>query len=154
MNITVKRIAKRDTYTIGKLYIDGKYYCDTIEDKDRGLKQSMSEKEILSNKIKHQTAIPTGTYEVTLKIKSAKYSQKKVFVQYCNALMPRLLNVPGYDGVLIHTGNTEQDSSGCILVGYNKVVGKVINSMDAFKVIYPILKDASDKGEKITITIE
>ena len=154
MNITVKRIAKRDTYTIGKLYIDGKYYCDTIEDKDRGLKQNMSEKEILSKKIKHQTAIPTGTYEVTLKIKSAKYSQKKIFVQYCNALMPRLLNVPGYDGVLIHTGNTEQDSSGCILVGYNKVVGKVINSMDAFKVIYPILKDASDKGEKITITIE
>jgi len=68
--------------------------------------------------------------------------------------MPRLLNIPGYDGVLIHTGNTEQDSSGCIVVGYNKVVGKVINSMDAFKVIYPILKEASDKGEKITITIE
>ena len=68
--------------------------------------------------------------------------------------MPRFVNIPGYEGVLIHTGNTAEDSSGCIVVGYNKVVGKVINSMNAFKTIYPVMKTASDKGEKITVTIE
>lgn len=154
MEILIKRIAKKETYTIGKLYIDGKYYCDTIEDKDRGLTQSMSSKEIADKKIKHKTAIPTGKYELTLKVKSPKYSQKKAFVDYCNAFMPRFVNIPGYEGVLIHTGNTAEDSSGCIVVGYNKVVGKVINSMNAFKTIYPVMKTASDKGEKITVTIE
>ena len=69
-------------------------------------------------------------------------------------MMPRLLNIPGYDGVLIHTGNTQDDSSGCIIVGQNKVVGKVINSKLTFEKLYPVLKQASDKGEKITITIE
>lgn len=154
MNILVKRIAKKNTYTIGKLYIDNVYYCDTIEDTDRGLTQKMSVAEIAKKKIKHLTAIPSGTYSVTLKQRSPKYSQKPTFVKYCNAYMPRLLNIPGYEGVLIHTGNTAEDSSGCIVVGYNKVVGKVINSMDAFKKIYPILKAASDKGEQITITIQ
>jgi hypothetical protein len=74
MEILIKRIAKKETYTIGRLYINGKYYCDTIEDKDRGLTQSMSSKEIADKKIKHKTAIPTGKYELTLKVKSPKYS--------------------------------------------------------------------------------
>lgn len=154
MNILVNRIAKRETYTIGKLYVDGKYICDTIEDKDRGLTNTASIAEIAKKKVKHQTAIPTGTYTVTLKVKSPKYSTKPYFVNYCGAYMPRLLNVPGFEGVLIHTGNTADDSSGCIIVGYNTQVGKVLNSKKAFEVLYPILKNASDRGEKITITIK
>lgn len=154
MNIKLKRIAKKSDYTIGKIYIDGVYFCDSIEDKDRGLKQSMTLDQIKKIKVMHKTAIPTGTYEITLKVKSPKYSKKSYFVNLCNAFMPRLLNVPGYEGVLIHTGNTQDDSSGCIVVGQNKVVGKVINSKQTFEKLYPVLKQASDKGEKITITIE
>lgn len=154
MEVLVKRIARRETYTIGKLYVDGKYVCDTIEDKDRGLKQTMSPAQVAKIKIKHLTAIPTGTYDLTLKVRSPKYSKKPYFVQYCNAMMPRILSVPGFDGILVHTGNSANDSSGCIVVGYNTVVGKVLNSKKAFETLYPILKEASDKGEHITITIQ
>ena len=154
MKLELKRIAKRDTYTIGKLYIDGVYFCDTIEDKDRGLKQSMSLNEIKQIKVKHQTAIPIGTYEITLHVVSPKYSQKPWYVNLCGAKMPRLLNIPGYDGVLIHPGNSAADSSGCLVVGKNTVVGKVTDSRTTFKNLYAKLKVASDKGERITITIK
>ena len=117
MKILVKRIAKKDTYTIGKMYIDGKYFCDTLEDKDRGLSQSTPLSIIKSKKVPGQTAIPTGTYKVIVNI-SPKFGR----------MLPRLLDVPGFDGILIHRGNTDKDSSGCLLVGENKVVGKVINS--------------------------
>lgn len=117
MKILVKRIAKKDTYTIGKMYIDGKYFCDTLEDKDRGLTQTTPLSIIKSKKVSGQTAIPTGTYKVIVN-KSPKFGR----------MLPRLLDVPGFDGILIHRGNTDKDSSGCLLVGENKVVGKVINS--------------------------
>ena len=68
--------------------------------------------------------------------------------------MPRILNIPGYDGVLIHPGNTDKDTMGCLLVGQNTVIGKVTNSKATFEKLYPILKAASDKGERITITIK
>ena len=154
MKITVNRIAKRDTYTIGKLYIDDKYFCDTIEDKDRGLKQDMSLAEIKQKKVKHQTAIPAGTYDVTLNVVSPKYSQKPWYVQLCGAKMPRILNIPGYDGVLIHPGNTANDTSGCLIVGKNTVVGKVTESRVVFKQLYTKLKEAVSSGQKITITIK
>ena len=76
MEIFVKRIAKKADYTIGKVYINGVYLCDSIEDKDRGLKQSMSLSEIRNVKIPKQTAIPSGNYEVTLNVKSPTFSQK------------------------------------------------------------------------------
>ena len=154
MKLTLKRIAKRDTYTIGKLYINGEYFCDTLEDKDRGLKQSMSLSEIKAKKVYGKTAIPAGEYEVTLHMISPKYSKKQWYVKFCGAKMPRLLNIPGYDGVLIHPGNTDVDTMGCLLVGKNTVVGKVLESKDTFVKLYPILKGASDKGERITITIK
>lgn len=154
MKLTLKRIAKRDTYTIGKLYIDGEYFCDTLEDKDRGLKQSMPLSEIKAKKVYGKTAIPAGEYEVTLHMISPKYSKKQWYVKFCGAKMPRLLNIPGYDGVLIHPGNTDVDTMGCLLVGKNTVVGKVLESKDTFAKLYPILKGASDKGERITIAIK
>lgn len=154
MDVLLKRIAKRDTYTIGKLYIDGVYVCDTLEDKDRGLTKETPLNEIKSKKVYGETAIPSGTYTLTLKVQSPKYSKKDYFVKYCNAYMPRILDVPGFDGILIHTGNTDKDSAGCVLLGYNTIVGKVTNSIKAFEKVYPILKEASDKGEKIKITIE
>lgn len=67
--------------------------------------------------------------------------------------MPRILNVPGFDGILLHCGATQNSTSGCIILGYNKIVGRVVDSEKAFKTVYETLKTASDKGEEITITI-
>lgn len=117
MELTLKRIAKKDTYTIGKLYVDDEYFCDTLEDKDRGLTSDMPLEDIKKVKVYGQTAIPIGRYQVVMNM-STRF--KKV--------MPLLLNVPGFDGIRIHSGNTAADTQGCILLGQNKVVGKVINS--------------------------
>lgn len=142
MDILLKRIAKKSTYTIGKLYINGKYVCDTLEDKDRGLAQSMSEAEISKIKVYGETAIPAGKYEVIV-----SYSAK--FKQY----MPLLLNVKGFAGIRIHSGNTDKDSYGCILVGRNTVVGKVLNSRQTYKQVFSLIQNAAKK-EKVYITIE
>lgn len=133
MKLELKRVAKRDTYTIGKLYIDGVYFCDTLEDKDRGLYQGMLLNDIKRIKVMHQTAIPTGTYKVIVNM-SPKFKRN----------LPRLLNVPGYEGILIHRGNTDKDTSGCILVGENKQVGKVINSTPYELKLVELLKDRED----------
>ena len=154
MKLQLKRIYNCKDYCIGHLYVDGIYVCDTIEDTDRGLDNSMSLTEILNKKVKHETAIPTGTYTILMNIISPKYSKKQYYMDVCKGRVPRLNNVPVYDGVLIHCGNTAADSSGCILVGYNKVRGKVLNSKVAFEKLYAILNAANNRGETITITIE
>ena len=150
MKLLLRRIAKRNTYAIGKLYIDGVYFADTLEDKDRGLHQSMSLDEIKSLKVYAETAIPTGTYEITMNVVSPKFKNKS-WAKEWGGKIPRLLNVPGYEGVLIHPGTTDKDSAGCILVGQNKIVGKIINSQVTFKELMKHLVNA--KG-KITITIQ
>ena len=144
MKLTLKRIAKKDTYTVGKLYIDGVYFCDTIEDKDRGLYQKQDIQELKKIKVPSKTAIPTGIYKISLSIVSPKYSTKKIYQEICKGKVPRLLNVPGYEGVLIHIGNTAEDSAGCILVGQNKVVGKVINSTETFRKLYNKIKEQNN----------
>lgn len=152
MKLTLKRIARKEGYTIGRLYIDDnpKPFCDTLEDSDRGLEQAMPLDMIKRIKVKGETAIPTGTYELSMRHISPKYSRKKAFA-FTGGVMPRLLNVPGYEGVLIHSGNTAADSEGCILVGENKAVGKVLNSMATFKALWSVLNQR--KSEPITITI-
>lgn len=142
MNILVERFYKGPKYTVGRLYIDGKLICNTMEDKDRGLTQDMPSDEIKKKKVYSQTAIPTGTYNVVVN-NSPKFKRN----------LPRLLNVPGYEGILIHRGNTHHDSAGCILCGENKLVGKVINSTKYEKLITELLTAAQNRNEKITITI-
>ena len=142
MELYLKRIAKRDTYTIGKLYVDGVYFCDTIEDRDRGLKQDAAYAANKRLKVQHETAIPTGRYQVTLGVQSQRFKDKKAYA-FCKGYLPRLLNVPCFDGVLIHIGNTAKDSSGCILVGENKVKGQVINSTKTFVKLYSRLREAN-----------
>ena len=149
MKLLLKRIAKKNLYTIGKLYIDGKYFADTIEDKDRGIKQTMPLEEITSIKVKNETAIPTGTYSVNMNIVSPKFKDRTWAKPY-NGKIPRLINVPGFDGVLIHPGTDQNSTSGCIIVGQNKVVGRVINSQVTFKRLMSILPIK----ESITLTIE
>ena len=141
MDLYLKRIAKKKTYTIGKLYIDGVYFCDTIEDCDRGLKQTDAYAANKRKKVQNETAIPTGRYQVTLGVQSERFKKKAQYA-FCNGYLPRLLNVPCFEGILIHIGNTAADSSGCILVGQNKVVGKVINSTQTFLKLYSKLQDA------------
>ena len=148
MKLELKRIFRGPKYTIGKLYVDNQYICDTLEDTDRGLKQTDSLSSIQKKKVYGQTAIPIGTYGITLNVISPKFKDRS-WAKFCNGKLPRLLNVPGYDGVLIHVGNKPEDTLGCILVGYNKIKGQLINSTEAFKKLYSVL----DKSSTITIVI-
>lgn len=154
MDIQIKRIAKKPTYTISKWYINGQYFCDGIEDTDRGLSDDMPLSDIRRIKVAGKTAIPTGKYQVTLKIKSPKYSQKGFYMGFCGGYMPRLLKVKGFEGILIHSGNSERDTEGCLICGQNKVVGKVVNSLETWKKLYQMMKEADDKNEMITVTIK
>jgi hypothetical protein len=148
MKLILERNWNKETYTIGKLYyIDEetnakKYICDTLEDTDRRLTNNMDVEAIKQLKVYAKTAIPTGTYQISLNTVSPKYSKRKYYKQLCGGKVPRLLGVKGYDGVLIHIGNTADDTAGCILVGENKKVGKVINSTKAFEKLYKILLSA------------
>ena len=155
MELTLKRIALRSEYTIGKLYVDGEYVCDTIEDTVRDLDKDgkFANGEV---KIPGKTAIPYGRYEITMKVKSPKYSNfsKYSWAKKYDGYLPRLLNVPHFDGVLLHPGNTSSESAGCILTGENKVVGKVINSVNTFRrLMDDYLVPAKKRNEKIIITI-
>ena len=153
MELVLERIYKGDLYTIGKLYIDGVYQCDTLEDVDRNLNKEMSLEDIKKIKVFGKTAIPYGKYKVTLKQQSARFSKSKKYEQ-CKGYLPRLTDVPAFSGILIHIGNTAEDSNGCILVGQNLIKGKVINSTICFWALYQKLKTADDRGEKIWIVIK
>ena len=153
MELELKRIARKPAYTIGRLYIDGAYFCYTLEDKDRDANRNG----VFDNgerKVYAQTAIPNGEYEVTMDVVSAKFSAKTSYSSWWKSgKLPRLLNVPHFDGILIHAGNTAADSAGCILVGRNTIVGRLTESMATCKKLYPILQQAADKGERITINV-
>ena len=153
MKLTVLRKYKKGTYTIGLLLVDGNYFCETLEDTDRGLKQTDSLQTIRERKVYGETAIPTGEYTVRMDIVSPKYAAVEWYRNLCKGYMPRLMNVPGYDGVLIHPGTTALDTLGCILVGENKAKGKLLNSRATFSKLYAKLKAAASKGETITIKI-
>ena len=153
MKVLLKRIAKRPDYTIGHLYLNGEYFCDTLEDTDRGLMQSLPTSVNVAKKKKGATAIPVGTYRLTLAVKSPRFGAKPQY-KFCDGHLPRLVNVPAFDGVLIHIGNTAKDTEGCILVGKNTIVGQVTNSRDTFLALYSQLQDASSLDEDIFITIE
>lgn len=141
MRLTLKRIANRPTYCIGKLYINGKYFCDTLEDTDRGLNSSMSEEELREMKIKGETAIPVGIYKVILNY-SPKY--KKV--------MPLITNVPAYSGIRIHSGNSAKDTEGCLLVGKNTVVGRLTDSRNTYNALFKRLQQKGSNDITIEVT--
>ena len=153
MKILVDRKWKKETYTIGRLYVDGFLFSNTLEDRDRGLKQSDHPDFIKSRKVFAETAIPTGTYKVAMNITSPKYSAVAWYYKLCQGKMPRLLNVPGFEGILVHPGSTALDSAGCLLVGKNSKVATLTESKATFEKLYKKMKAAYDKGEKITIEI-
>ena len=141
MEILVVRYHKKPTYTIGKMFLNGMYFCDTLEDTDRGLSDSMPLSQIQKQKRYGDTAIPTGRYLVELTA-SPRFGRT----------LPILIGVKGFDGIRIHRGNTSEDTLGCILVGYNKAVGKVINSANTEQRLMDALRQ-TQYGEKIYITV-
>ena len=153
MKLLVDRKWKKETYTIGRLYVDGFLFSNTLEDRDRGLKQSDHPDFIKSRKVFAETAIPTGTYKVAMNITSPKYSAVAWYYKLCQGKMPRLLNVPGFEGILVHPGSTALDSAGCLLVGKNTKVATLTESKATFEKLYKKMKAAYDKGEEITIEI-
>lgn len=154
MKIDLVRIYTCAKYTIGKMYINGEWVCDTVEDTDRGLDDSMTEKEIREKKVKSLTAIPTGTYAVTMNVRSPKFSRYTFYKNLCKGYLPRLLKTKGFEGVLIHCGNSASASAGCLIVGLNKVKGKVLESQATYtKIMKKYFLPAKTLGEGITITI-
>ena len=127
MKLTLQRRFKGNDYTIGSLFIDGTYFCDTLEDKVRIVNNDCS------MKIYGQTAIPEGTYKIDF-VWWAKHA----------ANYPHLINVPCFEGILIHSGSRALDTEGCILVGENKVKGGLINSKVTFNKLMKIIKPAND----------
>ena len=153
MNIVIDRKWKKDTYTIGNLYINGVLFSNTLEDKDRGLTSSMTLEEISKKKIYGQTAIPSGTYEVKMTYSNRFHS--RAWGKKYNGKVPELRNIKGFGGVRIHPGNKAADTLGCILVGKNSIKGMVTNSQAYYyKLLDDYIVPAVKKGEKITLTIK
>ena len=154
MEILVYRKWKREDYTVGRMSIDGILICNTMEDIDRGLDDGMQDWLIRNKKIPNVTAIPTGRYKIDMDTVSPKFSKYPFYMEVCQGKLPRIKNVKGFDGILIHCGVDHSNSAGCILVGMNKQKGKLTDSKETFKKIYALMKEAHDRGETIYITIE
>ena len=135
MKIEVNRIFKASNYTIGELSVNNNYVCDTLEDKVR----------VDGEKVYAKTAIPTGTYTLVL-----SYSNR------FKKVMPEILNVPNFSGIRIHCGNSSKDTEGCLLVGKwdGKTENWISDSKNSYNKLYPLLEEAFNKKENITITIK
>ena len=139
MKLTLKRIALKPTYTIGKLYIDDNYFCDTLEDTIRDLNKN-GKFDNGEKKIKGKTAIPYGTYEITTNVVSSRF-KNRVWAKQYGGKIPRLINVPSFDGVLLHPGSSAEDTSGCLLVGKNTIVGRLTDSQKTFHALMQKIKN-------------
>lgn len=144
MNIKVIRQHFNEVCTIGTISIEGDdFTCYTLEDCDRHISQTDKPEDIQKIKVFGKTAIPYGTYEVAV-----------TFSNKFQKFLPLLLNVKGFDGIRIHTGNTEADSLGCLLVGTQKDVlnNRILNSRSAFAELMLLINEKA-KTEKVFITI-
>lgn len=152
MKLKLERKYKKPTYTIGILYVNGVRFCETIEDRDRGLSSDMPLSEITAKKVYGVTAIPTGTYKVVLSV-SPKFKDKSWAAKH-GGLVPEILKVPGFSGVRIHPGTDDSSTSGCLIVGDNKIKGKVVNSQKRFlELVDKYILPAWTRKEEITLEI-
>jgi len=137
MKLRLKRPSTSDaSATIGELFVDGQFICYTLEDKDRLLESG-------GLKVKGDTAIPRGKYDVVI-THSNRFDR----------LMPLLLDVPQFEGVRIHAGNTTSDTEGCILVGsYKRGNDFIGSSRPAYNALFEMLESAVEQGEKITLEV-
>lgn len=159
MKITIKRNAYESAagYTHGRMYLDEcGFFCWTLEDEDRGLSQEMPLATIKARKKYGQTAIPKGTYRVRMDTISPKLKDRAYAKKYGGRL-PRLENVPGWEGVLIHPFNLPSESYGCIAPGMlnGSIRGRIFESTKAFYDLMDFyLEPAYQRGEEIWLTIE
>jgi len=156
MEITLKRCKSTfdKDYVIGHIFVDQKYICDSLEDKWRNLSDDMSEKEVKKIKAKGQTCIPRGRYKITLNVISPKFYQKAYYKAFCGGKLPRLIDVKGYSGVLVHCGNDASHTEGCVLCGFNRIKGRLVDSKTAFERLYTKMKRAQKDNEEIWIDIQ
>lgn len=150
MQLTLVRTDRQPNYTAGSLFVNGEFFCYTLEDKDRGLTSDMSLEDIQSKKIYGKTAIPKGVYPIDMNTVSTKFKDR-LWAKPYDGKLPRLLDVPGYEGILIHVGNTVEDTSGCILVGTEYFNEVLKNSATAFTSLMSVLTNTK---EPIIITIQ
>ena len=143
MRITVQRRYLGETYTIGTMFINGNYFCDTLEDKVRDLNKDGDLLDEGEEKVYAETAIPYGKYRVILNY-SPKFKRE----------LPLLLNVKHFEGIRIHRGRTASHSSGCLIVGENKVKGQVINAEKYEVELVKRIREAISHNEEIWIIIE
>lgn len=143
MDVLIIRTKFNEKWTEGKLYIDGKYICDTLEDKDRELYDSMDEEEIMKKKVYGKTCIPYGRYKLTI---DWSYKFKKQLIH--------ILNVKGFSGVRIHSLNTAEESLGCVGVGVKLNDGYITKSRATYAIVHKMVSDAIAEGEDIFLTIQ
>ena len=141
MELRLERLWPKAEYTVGRLYMDGKLFCNTLEDKVADVNRN-GEFDGLERKVPGKTAIPYGTYKIFYGW-SPKFGRN----------LPRLLNVTAFEGILIHPGNTAEDSAGCILVGRNTEVGRLTQSRLYSDELNKRIDIAQRRGEPITIEI-
>lgn len=157
MEVLVYRKWPKEEYTVGRLFIDGNLICNTLEDTDRGLSDAMDERTIRNRKIYGKTAIPRGRYTIDMETVSPKFSKKKFYMDVCQGKLPRIKNVKGFEGILLHVADGPKGADlleGCIGVGLNRTKGQLCEGKDVFTKIYRLMKEAHDRGETIYITVE
>jgi hypothetical protein len=144
MKLTLKRNPGKSEWTTGRLFINDVFECFTIEDQEQDVK------------VMHETRIPAGTYEISLRTFGGHHERYKIKFKEIHMGMLWLRNVPGFQSILIHIGNSDDDSSGCILVCtmIDEEKGVGYKSTEAYLKLYRKVVDAFAKGEKIQITIE
>ena len=151
MKIKIDRRWPKNTYVVGNWYVSGRKLCNSLEDTDRGLLQSMPTGKINQIKIKGATAIPKGTYTVVMSV-SPKFKDR-VWARKYDGLTPEILKVKGFSGVRIHPGNRASDTDGCPLIGDNTAVGRLTNSTKRYYELMEKLMPAWEKGEELILEI-
>lgn len=142
MKIAVVRQWPKETYTIGRMFLNGAFFCNTLEDRIVDVNKN-GHFDGNEKKVAGESAIPYGTYKVTV-THSPKFRRD----------LPLLNDVPHFEGIRIHRGNTAKDTAGCILVGLNTAKGKLTQSTEYELKLTAILKECQDKGEPIEITLQ
>ena len=148
MEIRIDRAWKKRDYTISRVYVDGERFgdgqkwCNALEDTDRGLTSEMSVDDVLAVKVKGQTAIPKGRYEVEMTY-SPRFKKQ----------MPHVVAVKGFTGVRLHPGNSCDDTEGCILFGENDHIGWISRSRYWTGLLTSMIESELEKGHKVWLTV-
>lgn len=146
MKLHLFRYSENDESTLGLLYLNGKFICYTLEDQYQ------------ENKVYAETRIPVGEYKITLRTVGGFHERYKVQFKDIHKGTLWIRDIPGFEYVLIHCGNTDNDTAGCILVGDSSLQnvsnrGYIGDSVKAYRRIYPAIAQALTQGEHVTIEI-